>query len=55
MSMPLPMLDYPWQDVSVDFVLGLPKTIRKMISYLLLLSIFQRWPIFCHADAFKIA
>jgi len=27
--MSIPVLDRPWQDVSIDFMLGLPKTIRR--------------------------
>ena len=56
--MPLSMLDRPWQDVSMDFVLGLLKTIRKYDSIFVVLNRFSKMAHFLPCsktlDAFKI-
>ena len=47
---PLPVPNRPWQDVSIDFVLGLPCTFRKHDSILVVVDRFSKT-----SDATKIA
>ena len=39
---PLPVLDCSWQDVRMDFVLGLPRTFRKHDSILVIVDHFSK-------------
>jgi len=57
--MPLLVLDRPWQDVSMNFMLGLPKTIRKHNSIFVVVDRFSKITYFLScsktSDASKIA
>ena len=44
--LPLPVPESPWQEVSLDFVLGLPRTRRNKIPYWWSSTALARWPIF---------
>ena len=56
---PLPVPNCPWQDVSMDFVLGLLKILRKHDSILVIMDHFFKiahfLPCSRTADAFRVA
>jgi len=56
---PLPVPNCPWQDASMDFVLGLSKTLRKHDSILVVLDRFSKMAYFLSCsrttDASRVA
>jgi len=57
--LPLPVAQAPWEDVSLDFVVGLPLTQRKRDSVMVVVDMFSKMAHFisCHTafDATNVA
>ena len=56
---PLPVPDRPWQDVSIDFVLGLPQIVHKYDYIMVVVDCFSKMthfiPCLKTSDAFRVA